>query len=149
VINLSRQGFKAYLPQYIKRHMVKGQVEKSVAPLFPGYLFIAVDLACQRWRAINSTFGIQRLISHGETPTPVPSGVVESLIARHDEGGFVRLEPQRRLLKGDAVRVLEGAFANCLGLFEGIADSDRVAILLDMLGRKVRVVVESESIAAA
>ena len=149
LINLSRQGFEAYLPRFIRRRVLKGRVDKSAAPLFPGYLFVAVDLDCQRWRAINSTFGIQKLVCQGDMPSMVPSGIVEELIARHDDNGYVRLEPQRSLVKGDVVRVLEGAFSSCLALFEGVADSERAAILLDMLGRKVRVVVDSESIVAA
>jgi len=42
-----------------------------------------------------------------------------------------------------------GVFGDTYGLFEGIADRDRVAILLDLLGRKVRVVLDRESVVAA
>ena len=41
--------------------------------------------------------------------------------------------------RADAVRVIQGVFASCLGLFEGMTDGERVAILLDLQGRKVRV----------
>jgi transcriptional antiterminator RfaH len=47
------------------------------------------------------------------------------------------------------VRVLDGVFADCLGLFDGMKDSDRVAVLLDLLGRKVRLVLDEFSVAAA
>ena len=42
------------------------------------------------------------------------------------------------------MRVVEGAFSDCLGLYEGIDDRERAAILLDLLGRKVRVVLPSD-----
>ena len=45
--------------------------------------------------------------------------------------------------------MLEGAFCDALGLFEGITGQQRVAILLDLLGRKVRVVLDIEAIDAA
>jgi transcriptional antiterminator RfaH len=45
--------------------------------------------------------------------------------------------------------VLGGAFCDALGLFEGIRDQERVAILLDLLGRKVRVVLDMNIIDAA
>jgi len=35
------------------------------------------------------------------------------------------------------------------GLFSGLADRDRVSILLDMLGRKVRVFLDADMVAAA
>ena len=45
---------------------------------------------------------------------------------------------------GDKVRVLAGAFMDSAGLFDGLADHDRVSILLDMLGRKVRVLLDAD-----
>ena len=45
--------------------------------------------------------------------------------------------------------MLAGVFAENLGLFDGMADRDRVAILLDLLGRKVRVSIEPELVTAA
>ncbi len=50
---------------------------------------------------------------------------------------------------GDPVRVLDGVFAAHLGLFEGMTDSERVTILLELLGRKVRVVLNAGYVAAA
>jgi transcriptional antiterminator RfaH len=47
------------------------------------------------------------------------------------------------------VRVLDGVFADCLCLFDGMKDSDRVSVLLDLLGRKVRLVLDEFSVAAA
>jgi transcriptional antiterminator RfaH len=43
----------------------------------------------------------------------------------------------------------DGVFSARLGLFEGVTDSERIAILLDMLGRKVRVVLDADAIEAA
>jgi len=40
-------------------------------------------------------------------------------------------------------------FADNLGLFDGMADRDRVAIFLELLGRKVRVSLEADMVAAA
>jgi transcriptional antiterminator RfaH len=45
--------------------------------------------------------------------------------------------------------VLEGAFSDCLGFYDGMTDRERIAILLDLLGRKVRVLVDAECVAAA
>ena len=37
------------------------------APLFPGYLFVSLDLTRDRWRSINSTYGVLGLIMGGES----------------------------------------------------------------------------------
>jgi transcriptional antiterminator RfaH len=59
------------------------------------------------------------------------------------------LERRVRFSPGDKVRVLEGAFTGSFALVEGTNDRDRVAILLDFLGRKVRVLVGADLIAVA
>jgi transcriptional antiterminator RfaH len=51
-------------------------------------------------------------------------------------------------VSGDTVRIIDGVFSACLGLFEGMADRERVAVLLDLMGRKVRVVMGEEMLAA-
>lgn len=149
VLNLERQGFATYLPRYLKQRRHARRVDIVPAPVFPRYLFVAIDLARQRWLSIRSTVGVSRLVTQGDAPMPVPDGIVESLIGRHDETGFVRLLAPPGLQVGDRVRVLGGAFEEALGLLEQITDEQRVTILLDLLGRKVRVTLDSGLIAAA
>ena len=147
--HLARQGFTAYLPRYLKRRRHARRIETVAAPLFPRYLFVTVDIMCQRWRSIHSTIGVARLVCNGDDPVPVADEVIETLRAREDEQGFVTLRQRPRFAVGEKVRVLDGVFADCLGLFDGMKDSDRVAVLLDLLGRKVRLVLDEFSVAAA
>jgi transcriptional antiterminator RfaH len=147
--HLARQGFTAYLPRYLKRRRHARRIETVAAPLFPRYLFVTVDIMCQRWRSIHSTIGVARLVCNGDNPVPVADKVIESLRAREDEQGFVTLRQRPRFAVGEKVRVLDGVFADCFGLFDGMKDSDRVAVLLDLLGRKVRLVLDEFSVAAA
>jgi transcriptional antiterminator RfaH len=147
-LNLDHQGFTCYLPRYLKRRRHARRVETVAAPLFPRYLFVALDLATQQWWSIRSTFGVANLVCNGEQPAPVGSGIVEDLKAREDEHGLVALPRKPQFVSGDTVRVIEGIFSACHGLFEGMADRDRVAVLLDLMGRKVRVVMGEEMLAA-
>lgn len=147
--HLVRQGFTAYLPRYLKRRRHARRIETVAAPLFPRYLFVTIDMVCQRWRAIHSTIGVVRLVCNGDDPVAVADKVIETLRAREDGQGFVSLRQRPRFALGEKVRVLDGVFADCLGLFDGMKDSDRVAVLLDLLGRKVRLVLDEFSVAAA
>jgi transcriptional antiterminator RfaH len=146
--HLSRQGFDVYLPRYRKRRRHARRIETVAAPLFPRYLFVAIAMASQRWRSIHSTVGVSRLVCNGDVPAVIARDVVEDL-KRREQGGFVLLETRPRFALGEKVRVLNGVFANHLALFDGMADSERVAVLLDMLGRKVRVLVDDLSVTAA
>jgi transcriptional antiterminator RfaH len=147
--HLDRQGFEIYFPRYLKRRRHARRIETVAAPLFPRYLFVAIDLGVQRWRSIYSTVGVSRLVCNGDDPTPVPDGIVEALKKREDAEGFIKLDLRPPFRAGDKIRVMEGAFSSCLGLFEGMAERERVAILLDLLGRKVRVVLDADLVAAA
>jgi transcriptional antiterminator RfaH len=148
-LHLRRQGFDVYLPRYLKQRRHARRIEKVAAPLFPSYLFVGIDLATQRWLAIDSTIGVARLVRHGDRPAPVPQSIIDALLLRHDADGFVQLQPRPRFAPGDKVRVVGGAFCDCLGLYEGMSAHERVTILLELLGRKVRVMLDGESVEAA
>ena len=147
--NLLRQGYEVYLPRYLKRRRHARKVDFTAKPLFPRYMFVAIDVASQRWRSIQSTYGVARLVTVGEDPAMVPEGVVRALRAREDDKGFIRLDRRAVFAVGDKIRVLAGAFIDSAGLFDRMADHDRVSILLDMLGRKVRVCLDVDMVAAA
>lgn len=147
--HLLRQGYSIYLPRYLKRRRHARRIETVSAPLFPRYLFVAIDRMTQRWRSIHSTVGVTYLVCNGEDPAWVPDKVISELRGREDERGFVHLDLRPRFVSGDKIRVVDGVFDACLGLFDGMADRDRVAILLDLLGRKVRVVLDGDAVAAA
>jgi transcriptional antiterminator RfaH len=149
VAHLGRQGFATYLPRYLKRRRHARRVDVVTAPLFPCYLFVEIDMAIQRWRSIYSTTGVSRLVCTGDVPTPVPGHVVAMLKDREDAAGFIQLDRQPLFRVGDKIRVLEGLFRDCLGLYDGMPDRDRIAVLLDLLGRKVRVLLDAEAVATA
>ena len=147
--HLERQGFPVYLPRYLKRRRHARKVQTVQAALFPRYLFVNIDLQSQRWRSIQSTVGVSRLVTNGDVPAPVPAPVICGLKDREDERGFIAMAQGPSFVPGDRIKVLGGAFAEALGLFEGVSDRDRVAILLDILGRKVRVMLGVDMVAAA
>jgi transcriptional antiterminator RfaH len=148
-LHLRRQGFGIYLPRYLKQRRHARRIEKIAGPLFPGYLFVSIDLAAQRWLSIDSTIGVRKLVRHDERPAAVPQHVINALKHREDAAGFVQLDRRPRFSPGDKIRVVEGAFCDSVGLYEDLGSRERVAILLELLGRKVRVVLDSETIEAA
>lgn len=144
VCELEKQGFRAFLPLFLKRRSHARRVSVVPAPLFPGYVFVAFDITHQRWRSVNGTTGVVRLLSTRDTPSSLPDGFMEGLLARREADGFVRLPAKPTPLRGEPVRVAGGSFDAMFGLFEEVTDSDRVTVLLSLLGRKVRVVLDGE-----
>jgi transcriptional antiterminator RfaH len=147
--HLVRQGFFTYLPRYLKRRRHARRVETVAAPLFPRYLFVMMDQVTQRWRSIRSTVGVTDFVCSGDQPIPIARKIIDGLKSQEDERGWIRLQPLPRYSKGEKVKVVDGVFTTCVGIFDGMTDRDRVAILLEILGRTVRVVIDEECIEAA
>ena len=146
--HLARQGFQTYVPRYLKRRRHARRTETVAAPLFPRYVFVTVDMLTQRWLSIRSTIGVSSLVCWGDKPAHVPDSIIGSLRQR-EVNGMISLDQRPRFARGDRVRIVDGVFANCLGLFEGLSDQARVAVLLDLLGRKVRVKIDDLAVTAA
>lgn len=148
--NLLRQGFEAWLPRYRKSRRHARKVDIVAAPLFPSYLFVSLDAATARWRSINGTTGCRQIVATGDRPMPVPPGVVEALRAEADAEGFVALrDPARTFAPDTPLRVVEGPMTDLVGRFQSLDDAGRVVLLLDLLGRAVRVQVPLQAVEAA
>jgi len=147
--HLVRQGFDTYLPRYLKRRRHARKIDTVATPLFPRYLFVAIDTQAQRWHPIQSTVGVLRMVKNGNEPVAVAENIIDGLRRREDVNGFVKLNHAPSFSAGDKIRVASGAFTDALGLFEGLGDHERVAILLDLLGRKVRVMLDADMVVAA
>lgn len=146
--HLERQNFEVYLPRYARKIRHARKTELVVRPFFPRYLFVALDLASQGWRSIRSTCGVSDIVCFGDRPAPLPTGFVESLRNREDASGCLGVVRQN-VQRGDSIVVLEGPFSHLLGVCEAVAENERVTILLELLGRKVRVVLDGDMVEAA
>jgi transcriptional antiterminator RfaH len=135
--HLTRQGFDVYVPRYRRRRSHARRVTWAPAALFPRYIFVAMDLDAERWRAVLSTVGVGHLVMQGDTPAAVPEGVVEALRAHETDDGVIDFSTA--LTPGETVRITEGPFADRIGLLAALDGPDRVIVLLDVLGRETKV----------
>lgn len=139
--HLRRQGFETYLPRIRRVTRHARRTETLSSPLFPRYVFVAFDQTCQRWQAIRSTVGVTHLVGDAGGPSRIPARIVEELRGSQDVGGFIPLQPAP-FAPGQKLQITGGAFAFCSALYEFMSDNDRVAVLLDIMGRKARAFVD-------
>ena len=137
--HLLRQGFNVYLPQYLRLRSHARRREWVPRPLFPRYIFVEFDPKNARWRTIQSTVGVSHLVCFGDKLANVPVEVIDALSAKEDERGMIVLKSETSLKKGAPIRLMSGALCGERGVFDSIDDQERVVILLNMLGREVRV----------
>jgi transcriptional antiterminator RfaH len=147
--HLKRQDFETFLPVYTKTRRHARRAERVLAPLFPRYLFVRLDLAADRWRSVNGTIGVSHIICDDSKPLPVRDGVVELLMNQADTRGCMEPAALQVLQAGDRLRVVEGAMMDHTGIFERLTPDQRVVLLMSVLGRDVKVTVPIASVDAA
>jgi transcription elongation factor/antiterminator RfaH len=145
---LEAQNFRIFLPYLMRTVRHARRVRQIKAAVFPGYLFVRLDLQRERWRSINGTRGVVRIVSMpNEGPQPLPAGVIETLVDYVDDSGVCRLD--RDLMVGQPVRVIAGPLAEALGTLARSDDKGRVKVLLDLLGGQVYVSLNRSALEAA
>ena len=131
-VNLARQGFECFMPmrKVTIRHSRK--LDTALRPIFPGYIFIKFGLENGNWRKINSTLGVNRLISfHEGHPAHIPEALIEGFMARCDEQH--KLKPINDWKAGERARLVSGPFADFIGQVEELVSSDRVRLLFKFM----------------
>lgn len=147
--HLARQGFETWLPLHRRRIRHARRAVAALRPLFPGYLFVRLDLAGEPWRSVLSTVGVAAVVGAEGRPAPVPEPVIAELRARADAAGVVELGPAHPFRRGDRVRFAHGALRDIEAILEAATDADRVAVLLRLMGREVRLTVAATDLEPA
>jgi transcription antitermination factor NusG len=146
-LNLHRMGFRSFAPRVRRTVRHARKLRNVLSPLFPGYVVLILDLSRDRWRCVNSTFGVASLIMGVEQPIPVPQGIVETLVAATERSGTVRFDADLEI--GQKVRILSGPFAETLCRLEHLDDRGRVRVLLEFMGAEVSARLDRSCVAPA
>lgn len=144
--NLDRLKFRSFAPRVRRTVRHARKLRTVLAPLFPGYIFVILDLSRDPWRVVNSTVGVASLIMGAERPTPVPCGIVEALVIS-ENFGTVRLDNDLEI--GQKLRVLSGPFAHALCRLVHLNDRNRVRVLLELMGTEVTAQLDRSHVAPA
>jgi transcriptional antiterminator RfaH len=122
-------GFEVFLPLV--------QTQRASQPLFRGYFFCRI---VDRWRSINSTFGVLCLVRTGDCPARCPDHEIDSLKAMIDGHGYISLPDRpstpvkRTIAIGSKVKITSGPFGGWVGLYAGMTTRERELVLLNVLG---------------
>lgn len=138
--HLFGRGFATYLPGVLKE-VRAGHGKRNVArPMFPGYLFVSLDLLVDPYGRIFSLPGVRGMLKTVGGGLAILRATEFASIKSQE---FVKLSPDeknvRKFTVGQRVRVTEGAFESCIGQIERLDDHERVSILLSLFGRSTPV----------
>lgn len=135
---------EVFMPWMRTRRRIGSRFHWILAPLFPGYLFCRLDLI-ESGKAVRYSPGVKDFLKFGSQIAEVAVEIVTSVRERCP-GGVAQIEPISAK-PGDAVRINEGPFLGLEAIFEKrMKGSERVAVLLEILGRQTRLVLPSETV---
>ena len=143
--NLNNQKFNTFTPFLRVRKHSRGKWISVSEPLFPGYLFIELDLEMDNTAPIRSTRGAIGLVRLGATLQPFPERVLSTLMAAQESMGDA-IEPARLFNMGDEVSLISGPMAGLQAIFKSRNSKERVVVLLNILGNQTQVLVSPHQI---
>ena len=136
--NLLRQGYETYLPLVQKSRRRNGKNVKRTEAFFPRYLFIYLDKETDNWLPIRSTIGVAGLVRFGGMPAVVPENMITNLKNNENEFGLQAFE-KKELKQGDKVEIIGGHFQGYKAVYQKMKSTDRVSVLLDIVGKNTQV----------
>jgi transcription termination/antitermination protein NusG len=115
--------------------MKQGKRRTSKRKFFPGYMLVQMDMTEDTWYLVKSTPKITGFVGGSTKPPPVPE--IEVLrITNQLAAGAERVKPKVVFEKGDAVRVVDGPFANFNGIIDEVeSDKGKLRVLVSIFGR--------------
>jgi transcriptional antiterminator RfaH len=123
----------------------RGVTANMTEALFPGYLFARFSYASQ-FRHVVSTTGVCGIVSFGGRPPAIADSIIDHL--RQEVSVAERVPMAPVLEQGAWVKILAGCFQYIEGrVLHFDPRSDRVRLLLALLGSEVQVSVPSRHVA--
>ncbi|NIU87849.1 MAG: UpxY family transcription antiterminator [Nitrosopumilaceae archaeon] len=132
----------SYLPIREVINRWKDRNKKVLLPLFPGYVFVNIDLRDKL--AVLNTKGVVRILGVNGNPTPVPEQQVNSIKSLLESG--LHYNPYNYLVEGKEVEVINGPLCGSRGRILQRRGHYRLILSVDLIQSAVSVEVDIEDV---
>jgi transcription termination/antitermination protein NusG len=105
--------------------------------LYPGYLMVQMNLTDDSWYVVRNTPGVTGFVGMGNRPTPLRTEAVQRILRRMES---TAPEMRATFKHGQKVRIIEGPFADFIGVVDDIDEErTKVRVLVSFFGRETPV----------
>ncbi|HWE56845.1 MAG TPA: transcription termination/antitermination protein NusG [Acidimicrobiales bacterium] len=153
-MNMEERIFEVVIPMEDVIEFKNGKKQVVSKKLYPGYLWVRLDLDDDSWYVVRNTPGVTGFVGLGARPTPLSRKEVESVllveVAAEAEGAPARKGRPRGMEYdiGESVRVKEGPFADFTGTIAEInEDQLKLKVLVNIFGRETPVELDFAQVA--
>jgi len=128
--------------------MIKGSRKTSERKFFPGYILVNMELNDETWHTVRSTPKVTGFVGN-DRHSPFLSDEDALKIIGRIKDGALKPKPKVMFDVGDAVRVIDGPFANFQGVVDEVfPDKGRVRVMVSIFGRSTPVELEFVQVTA-
>lgn len=136
-MGLTEKVLELLVPTQNRIKIAKGKKYEVAEKIFPGYLLVKMILSDDSWLTVRTTPGITSFVGVGNKPTPLPDSEVKAIQK------FMQMEAPKykaSFSQGEAVKIIEGPFADFLGTIDSIdEEKGKVKVLVSIFGRETPV----------
>lgn len=129
--------FDVIVPMRDTIKVSQGKKENIKERIFPGYIIVKMILDDESWLLIRTTPGVTAFIGSGNKPIPISEKEVEAIQK------FMKMEEplyKTSFSIGEAVKIVDGPFADFLGTIDEIDDAKgKLKVLVSIFGRETPV----------
>jgi len=137
------------IPEENVVEVVKGKKQTSKRKFFPGYILVHMNLTDETWHIVKDTPKVTGFVGGGERPAPIPDEEVAKMTQQMKEGA-AKPKPKVMFDEGEAVRVVDGPFANFNGFVdEVLPEKEKVRVMVQVFGRATPVMLDYVSVEKA
>jgi transcriptional antiterminator RfaH len=143
--SLQQLGVEVFLPKLKEARLVRGTWQKSIMPLFPGYLFAHFDLA-NHFRAVTYAKGVRKIVALAGGPSIVDEPIIHAIRAKVVNEAIEL--PDRIFSPGEVVKIQEGPLCGLEAVFQKrLNGASRAVLLLKAMSYQARLIIDSQLVA--
>jgi transcription termination/antitermination protein NusG len=129
--------FQVVVPTIEEIELKDGKRRTVERCLYPGYLMVQMQLSDDSWYVVRNTPGVTGFVGMGNHPTPLRSEAVQRILRRMES---TAPEVRATFKRGQKVRIVEGPFADFIGVVDDIDEErTKVRVLVSFFGRETPV----------
>jgi transcription termination/antitermination protein NusG len=136
-MGLINKVFEVLIPTQETVQIRSGKKQNITEKIFPGYLLVKMIVDANSWLIVRTTPGVTGFVGVGNKPTPISESEVVAIQK------FMSLDAPKFKTKftlGEAVKIVDGPFAEFLGSIEAIdEEKGKIRVLVSIFGRETPV----------
>ncbi len=129
--------FQILVPTEEELEVKNGKKRVVQRKVFPGYVLVEMIMTDDSWYVVRNTPGVTGFVGSsgaGSKPTPLLPDEVQSILRQM---GTDEVRSKVEFHTGEAVRLVDGPFADMVGTIEEIHDEhQKLKVLVSMFGRE-------------